>query len=288
MTRSIKITRVSAAVIRRTVGLPKVVEAFESLDKVLSDEEKINWLTPDERITREKAQKQADLAREEVESGFRWLNSNAFVVAWAYLETWMDDLLIGLVDASPGWIDEEQWDRVKVRASDYLKTPPDELTQWLIAEAEKYLSQQNLRGIGYFEERLRLVGLAGPVPKDVRDGIFVFQQIRNLVAHRAGTVDQHFAKACPMLSVTVGEPLQLSLSAVLTAGLTAVRYGGIVTQRVCEKCGDESARLSATLAKVEASEFSLVEMLNRRPHEGSVLSPRQTRHSQDRIAEVVR
>lgn len=183
-------------------GMPKVI-------KILSD---ING-SEDSAMAEQRvqtAEREAELAKTEIENGFPVLHGFAVVALWSWLENFVKDLVSLWLLHRRSALQAQQIQKLKVRLGDYLQLQKAEQASYLVELLEKDLASSLKRGANRFESLLEPIGLSGELPADCGKTLFELQQIRNVVAHRNGRADRKLRTECPWLKCRANSPLQIS------------------------------------------------------------------------------
>lgn len=107
-------------------------------------------------------------------------------------------------------------------------------------------------GVNQFEAMLEPFGLSGPLPRSLKQDMYEFGQVRNLIAHNASRVDRRFAKACPWLKTKIGEEFRVSPEMYMKYLNATVVYVTLIVCRVGEHYGtDMSDQRNKILDRVE-------------------------------------
>ncbi|WP_445278017.1 hypothetical protein, partial [Streptomyces sp. DSM 41033] len=88
-----------------------------------------------------------------------------------------------------------------------------------------------------FEDVLAYVSLSGVVPENVKDSVFVAQQVRHVWAHRGGSADAQFVERCPGRA-KIGEKLMMDIAEFSRYMHGLHMYGWIIMSRYLESLGE--------------------------------------------------
>lgn len=196
------ILRLSMKGISMIRAVPKAVEA---LAKVNADEQNTTY---EERFRY--AKEEAELAQKEVDSGFPLLHAQAVVSLWGSLEAQIRRFLASWLANEPKALLASQVQKLKVQLGDYERLDKEERPYYILDLLEREIQSPLKQGVTRFESLLDIFGLAGGVDESVRKNLFEMNQIRNVIVHRQGKVDNRLISACPWLNIGVGETIVVS------------------------------------------------------------------------------
>ena len=219
------VARLSSIGISMIQARPKIIEV---LMKIREDD------SIDESQRLKTAREDADLSKREVESGFPILHAWAVVGLWALLEATNRKFLTEwLTHKRTAWR-IEPIQRLKIRLGEYESMPKNHRYSFVVALLERDLAASLKGGVSRFEAMLQPFGLSGEIPGRLEREMFEFSQVRNLIAHNAGKVDQRFVKACPWLKVRVGDDFLVSGKMLAKYCAASIYYITLVICRVGE------------------------------------------------------
>jgi hypothetical protein len=201
-------------------GLPALVESLAKLHKNESAA----------KLTR--AQEEAALARHEIETDFPFLHSQAAVLLWSALEELTESVVAKAITKEPSFLRREPWSSLRIRVGDYESIDGQERAYFLVDLLRNSVGASFRKGVGRFESLLAAIGCGGSVPNDTSDTLFELQQVRNLIVHNRGIVDQPLAKSCPWLNLTPGEELTITSGKYIRYATEVVNYAGHIKQRI--------------------------------------------------------
>jgi hypothetical protein len=173
-------------------------------------------------MTLEAFEEDAAYALDEVNKDFPFLLCHWVVSYWALLENLIHTLIANWIINKPSVLTEPSFRNLRVRISEYESLDTETKSEFLTDLLDRNLSGPMKKGINRFETLLEAIGLGGNVPEDLRRVFFEFQQVRNLIAHRLGIVDNKFINDCPWKNATVGEQYALTredVSVYIESGL---------------------------------------------------------------------
>jgi hypothetical protein len=184
--------------IRSLDGLGRLVTVMERIKPTLDGSQAV-----------EKAQKYEQMALEENRNGFPLTLSHAAVALWAALEVTIPTYVAVCLRAKPELLRGERFKKVRFPVS-MLDATPDEQFQWIVQELQDQLKTDEKLGIGRFEGLLAAAGFEVPVESYLRRDLLELSQVRNLVVHRFGVVDEAFREKCPFRNDPIGSRLKIS------------------------------------------------------------------------------
>ena len=183
---------------RMLVGFPKLISILaEEVDG------KEGKTSPD--LVR--ARTEAKFAQLEIEKDLPFLHSQAAVALWASLEAAVDTVLASWLANEPGAVQVDAVSKLRVRVGEYEGLNPDERCLYLVELLKHDLGSPFRQGVSRFEAILEPFGLSGRVTRTVSKNLFELQQVRHVLVHRAGVVDNRLSQACPCLKLDVGDPI---------------------------------------------------------------------------------
>jgi hypothetical protein len=189
-------------------GLSKSADLVEALANYEAGQEPES--DPAERSkTVENAKRMAEWAQEEIDRDFPQLHGQSLVTLWGLLETAIVDYVVARVLAEPKLLRGAVFERVKVPVASYEELNREDFVRTVLDQAEMGERIRYKGGIGRFEGLLGLVELSGVVEDDVCRTLFEFQQVRNVLVHRAGIVDRRFEMACPGFGAKAGDRIRI-------------------------------------------------------------------------------
>ena len=196
------ILRLSIMGISMVRDLPPLAEALMTSDQSSRTEAEEHEL--------KEVKRDAELARNEVQTGFPRLHFYAIFDMWSLLESALKNFLVAWFRNEPSALEVTEVSRLRIRFGQYQQLTPDEQYEHLVFLFEQEVGASVRNGVNRFEAMLAPFGLSGEVEESTRRALFEFGQVRNLLAHRSGRVDQRFLDACPWFNIGLGEKLLIS------------------------------------------------------------------------------
>jgi hypothetical protein len=180
---------------------PKMVEALASAYDAAPDP------SAPERIAH--AKEMATLAQREVDDGFPVLFAQATVSLWGALENMVRLFVVRWMENAPDALKAKAILGLKVKIGEYESLKGEDRFFYILDQLEREGSVPLRQGINRFEDLLEPFGLSGEVPREIRDGMFEMNHVRNLIMHRRSVADRRFVEACPFLGIAAGETVAL-------------------------------------------------------------------------------
>jgi hypothetical protein len=171
-------------------------------------------LTKQEIAGIEAAERDAALARAEVDSWLATINAMMLVASWGYLEAAVEDLTTAWLVNVPSSIETREVTRLQVRLGDIVGLSPGDLGTLVVRELQKSVKAEEAAGIGRMEAILRPIGLGGGFDEANRRLLLEASEIRNILVHRGGRVDRRFVDRCSWLGYRPGDNVTLSAQMV--------------------------------------------------------------------------
>lgn len=213
--------------------------------KALSDADRDD--TGDAATKLANANKHADLAQREVESGFPVLHSWAIVGLWAHLESLVRSFVEEWIKHRPSCLKSKPFAEFKIKLGQYESIPKSERHVFIAEVFERELGVGLKNGVTRFETLLKPFGLSGEVPEALRRSIYEFGQVRNVMVHRSTKVDKKLTAACPWLKYEPGRAIPDTAILFQRFAAASLTYVTVLIIRVREKFGDD---VSAQKAEV--------------------------------------
>ncbi|PKO01992.1 MAG: hypothetical protein CVU43_10140 [Chloroflexi bacterium HGW-Chloroflexi-5] len=218
------------------------VELNKRIDKVLKRPSRYSSQEQyDEEV--KNAENLESFVSEEKKTGFDFLFSLLILRLWTILETYIDDLIFDLLDDQTYFLTNKEVQSIKVPLAYYQGLSLSEQKWFIISEIKNILKSDMGPGVNHFEPLLRLFDLQGNINEDVKKVIYEFSQIRNLIAHKNGMVDQTFIKKCPKFSKKIGEKIYMTNELFHLYKITLIWYLLDIEIRIGRVKGMEKERL---------------------------------------------
>lgn len=202
----------------------------EAFAKTLTEPELFRILDFDSKKI-ERAEWKAERARREVESGFPNLHAHALLGLFGALECLVEDLFVASIRHNPELLGSDGFARIKLPISAFYGSDAEEKYHLILLEVSRAMKSDLMVGVGKYESLLNLVGLAGAIPRKVRDYIYEGQQVRNVWAHRGGTADARLVQNCPTAGFVIGESVLITADRFQKYMHALHMYGVVITNR---------------------------------------------------------
>lgn len=196
----------------------------------------------DEEIEGDK--RKAAIANREIEAGFPTLHAHALLGLWGAFERLVEDIFVALIATRPDMLEGERFTKVKLPMRAALSSG-EERANAVLYEVTRNAAAPKKLGVNQFEDLLAYVSLSGVVPENVKDSVFVAQQVRHVWAHRGGTADAQFVERCPDRA-KVGEKLMMGMAEFSRYMHGLHMYGWIIMSRHLESLGEPVIRRECT------------------------------------------
>jgi hypothetical protein len=205
--------RLSMAGVSMVVGLPNALQALEPYDKAAALGGKS-----------ESARRLADAAKEEMDSGFPLLYSQALTSLWEILETTMRSFLAGWLANEPKAMLVPQVQGLHVVLGRYEGLSFEARQLYIVDLLERETLACYNHGPPRFEVLLKLFGLSNPLDKERERNLLELHHLRDAFLYRDGLVDRKLNHACPWLELETGKPITISYQDCLRLMDSAQEY----------------------------------------------------------------
>jgi len=158
----------------------------------------------------DRAQKAAELARTEVDTGFPLLHAQATISLWSDLENALRTFLATWLSHEPTASSIEPIQKLKVCLGEYESMDSDERCYYIVDRLEQEIESRNRRGVDRFEALLAAFGFKSPLDKRVKRDLLELYHVRNVLVHRRGVADRRLVQACPWLHLSAGEQITVT------------------------------------------------------------------------------
>lgn len=195
----------------------------------------------------DEAERQANLAKQELEKGFPLLHAQALISCWTALEVYVENLLVAWLENDPTALEAEAVGKLKIPLWEYHQMDGRERNLHIVQLLQREQSGPLAAGVTAFEVQLRPFGLGGEVDRDISKDIFEASHLRNVLVHRRGVADRRLLNACPWMDLKLGEPVVMSQDEFARLTLAITHYAVIIHDRVRQHFGLE-ARAPAIVA----------------------------------------
>jgi hypothetical protein len=190
---------------------------------------------PENRLSHR--ENQVKLAQRQIDSKFQLLHGHAIMGTWGSLECLVEDTVEAWMAFKPEVLHRQDFEKIKIPLAKFLSLSDDQRVRLLVSEIQRDLKLDLRSGVTKFEKLLDSVGLGGPVDPRLRDTLYEFQNVRNVLAHRAGIVDQRFIDACPSYDLPIGARLAIDQRNFTRLHNAAYTYSMVLINRILASLG---------------------------------------------------
>lgn len=150
-----------------------------------------------------------ELALEEIRSGFATFWSQRLLATASALEFLVRDLLSGWLSDVPDAAERAERDAGIPRTAQ-PKLSADEWFDFLVERLDNQLRSAHPRRVDRLFALLERFGLMPILSRDAHRDLVELFEVRNVIAHRRGIVDQRLLYACPNLALSPGQRLRVT------------------------------------------------------------------------------
>lgn len=226
---TIKIAERGTHMVMRTPPLLKALHELDDLERPNTEglqESDVRSPNADELAD---ADELARFAQVEIEKDFPRIRGLGLIYFWTCLETAIDDVLRACLKNEPSRFSLNGPARIEIG----LLLADEEKRQAEVVERIKEDAKATLRGgVNCFEAPLKAIGFDGFVDHPIKTGLWTLYNVRNLLVHRGGRVDDRFAEACPYLHVPPGEQLIIAPGLFADCASSAIYYLATLMARI--------------------------------------------------------
>lgn len=129
------------------------------------------------------ANKEAELARRELNDEFPLLHAQTTIALWSALEAAIRLVLVRWLQNYKQAMEVEEIQKLRVRIGEYERLEGEDRFSYILDRLEQELAAPLKAGSTRFELLLNPFSLSRPVDKDVRRNLFELNQIRNVLVH---------------------------------------------------------------------------------------------------------
>jgi len=116
---------------------------------------------------------------------------------YTLLEVCIKKIIIALIKKLDFNEHPKELRNIKISLSEFNSFDEDDKIEFLFNNLERNTNGGINYSLDRFENLLKVFGLNGPINKSIKKNILELSQIRNLLLHKDGYVDNHFKKKCP-------------------------------------------------------------------------------------------
>ncbi|MDR4477249.1 MAG: hypothetical protein R3B11_14765 [Nitrospira sp.] len=221
-----RILHMSASGISMLRGRYQAIKVLKEIDGEAEETDDLKW-----------AEREKELAQQEVDNDFPLLHEQATVFLWGSLEALVRSFAASWLANRPETWRNEAIKRLRVRLGDYQSLDPTERCLWVVDLLDQESGGPLHAGVARFESLLQPLGLTGAFPEEGRKALFELSQIRNAIVHRRGRADRRLIDACPWLIISSGEQIKISHAMWKSYDAVVSEYVMELIQRVRESFG---------------------------------------------------
>jgi hypothetical protein len=166
--------------------------------------------TPTDNERMERLKLLEDFASEQAKRGFPYLHCLALVRLWTILEVYIQDIIVWTLSNISEVRELSSIRKIKGPLIEFSSASLQRQSEFIVNVLYDDLSARLKRGVGRFEDVLNVINLGGSIEDNVRKYILEIAEIRNIIVHNNGFVDDKFINNCPWLSYNVGDPILIS------------------------------------------------------------------------------
>ncbi len=158
----------------------------------------------------EEAERVAEFANKEIESGFPLLHAHTLVGLWGALEAAVSDTLLNILLNEPGLLKYDCFAKVRITLAEFEMLDREDRMRFLLEEISRAQGFSHKQGVDKFEALLDNFQLSGPVDDQTKKTLWEINHLRNAIVHRASLADRRLLKACPWLGLKVAEKIVIT------------------------------------------------------------------------------
>jgi hypothetical protein len=150
-------------------------------------------------------QRELEYAKREQLAGFPRIISLTLVATWSFLEAYVEDIAILVLQSCPERLDTPEL--LKATEKRHTQSEGDvALSVESILETAVHQRSRKLNtAFSKLEYRLELVGIKEYMPATTRRELTELGELRNLIVHRGTEVDRRFLDKCSWVNLAIGE-----------------------------------------------------------------------------------
>jgi len=186
------------------------------------------------RLGRAKAD--AELVKKEASTDFPLLHSHSIVAVWGILEVLAEDFAVTWLRNVPSAWQGADLTKIRVPLST-LQLTDDERSRFVLNELQRSTGADLRKGAGKLKSVLSPFDLAPPVGANIQRALHELCQVRNVIVHGAGRVDQKLLDECPWLEFVVGQTINIQHSIWGWYVRAATRYAERVFNQAIVRLG---------------------------------------------------
>ncbi len=164
-----------------------------------------------------------NITRKELSEGLPTFYAEQIVYLCACLEDYVNTALVCWIATNRNLVMEiDEVKKIKIPFTEYEKLSYERKTRYILKAVEEQIKNRSHYGVDRFEALFKVFNLSCPLDQQVRQSLIELFQVRNIVIHRGGVVDDTFIKVCEWLNIKEGTRFPVE-------GQTVVRYNNAAT-----------------------------------------------------------
>ncbi len=160
------------------------------------------------------------------------LLGQATITLWSALECFVRDFLADWVDIRGESKRLDQVRNVKVGFADFLSMSVRQRNYELVKAVEEKIDFRDKGGATRFVRLFEAFGVKVELDGEPKKMLWECWNIRNLIAHHMGIVDEHFVQRCPSLGKRVGDKVDVDVQSYMQFVEAAGKFGLAIRQGV--------------------------------------------------------
>lgn len=149
------------------------------------------------------------LAKSETKKDFPVLHAHSLIAIWGAVEALIDDIFVMWLLNKPEILNNETLVKIRIPLIKFEALDREDRMRLILEEVKREVRATYKPGILGFEQLLEYLGLSGPVDDKIKRSLIEMKQIRNILLHRGGFVDQRAIEACPWMNWRRGQKIQI-------------------------------------------------------------------------------
>ena len=129
------------------------------------------------------------------------------------------------------------FEKIEIRLVDYDGLDATGRARYLIDALRSSRDGTAKSAVEQYESTLSKLKINGPLDSELRRTLIEMQQQRNIIIHNSSIVDRRFVKACPWISVQLGQKRSVTSEDFLRFSTACRQYAWTVHCRFCEHYG---------------------------------------------------
>jgi hypothetical protein len=202
------------------------------------------------------SRKLAAASKKQLTAGMPLLHGLAVAWVWTSLETFVEEMAVELLRNRPEVANRDGLRDLKLPLSAAVSGDPEQLARAIYEELELKRGLAFKSGLTRFEGMFSALGVGGAVAEGVGKLVWELGQVRNVILHRGGVVDEQFASACPWTGMVSGQQLVVTRNRCLEYVLATTHYSNIIRSRLSLTFGPPGStpvEADATVAQADVA-----------------------------------